>query len=151
MLRCKYVSLAQTHLLGLPLAGFSKGHVVLHTSDFVFLWRLLSGWSAALAMLHFVSGTSRAVSVYTSSWVTWRRCAAFSMTGAGWSAAPTTSWSKFGIQKQKPACTRCRATPTECTPYRYADLCSFLKTKTFSSASPFILLYFLRKLSLCFF
>lgn len=133
MLRCKYVTFAQAHLLNVPLAGFSKGHFVLQLPDFVFLWRLLSGWSAALAMLHFVSGTSRPVSVCTSSWVTWRRCAAFSMTGAGWSAVPMTSWSKFGIQKQKPACTRCRATRTECTPYRYADLCWFLKNKTVNS------------------
>lgn len=80
----------------------------------------LSGWSVAPVTPHCASGTSRQVSVYTSSWATWRQCAASSMTGGGWSAVPTTSWSKCGTPRRKPASTRCRATPTECTRYRWA-------------------------------
>lgn len=120
----KTKTFAGTHLFNQFLAGIlkkkkeKKSHVGLVISDFVFVWFLLSGWSADLATLRFASGTSRPVSVYTSSWATLQRYAASSTTAAGWSAVPTTSWSKFGIQKQKRACTRCRATPTECTPYR---------------------------------
>lgn len=78
------------------------------------------GWSVALVTPRCASGTSRQVSVYTSSWATWRQCDVSSTTGVGWSAVPTTSWSKCGTPRQKPASTRCRATPTEYTHYRWA-------------------------------
>lgn len=76
------------------------------------------GWSVALVTPRCASGTSRQVSVYTSSWATWRQCDASSTTGVGWSAVPTTSWSKCGTPRRRPASTRCRATPTEYTHYR---------------------------------
>lgn len=94
------------------------------TLNYIYLTRrlcgFLSGWSVALVTPRCASGTLRQVSVYTSSWATWRRCAASSMTGGGWSAVPTTSWSKCGTPRQRPASIRCRATPTECTHYRWA-------------------------------
>lgn len=96
--------------------------VLLHVPDSLSLCLsgFLSGWSVALVTPHCASGTLRQVSVYTSSWATWRRCAASSTTGGGWSAVPTTSWSKCGTPRRRPASTRCRATPTECTHYRWA-------------------------------
>lgn len=84
----------------------------------------LSGWSAALGTPRCASGILRPVSVYTSSWATWRRCAASSTMAGGWSAVPTTSWSKCGTLRRRPASTRCRATPTECTHYRWGCLSS---------------------------
>lgn len=89
-----------------------------------------SGWSVALVTPRCASGTLRQVSVYTSSWATWRRFAASSTTGGGWSAVPTTSWSKCGTPRRRPASTRCRATPTECTHYRWAASDSFKITCT---------------------
>lgn len=81
-----------------------------------------AGWSVDLVMPRCASGTLIQVSVYTSSWATWRRCAASSMTGDGWSAVPTTSWWKFGTPRWRPASTRCKATQTECTHYRWGLL-----------------------------
>ncbi len=97
-------------------------NALLHVPDSLSLCPsgFLSGWSVALVTPRCASGTLRQVSVYTSSWAMWRRCAASSTTGGGWSAVPTTSWSKCGTPRRRPASTRCRATPTECTHYRWA-------------------------------
>lgn len=96
----------------------------------------LLGWSVALVMPRCASGTLRQVNVYTSLWATWRRCAASSTMGGGWSVAPTTSWSKCGTLRRRPASIRCRATPTECTLYRWASsdahslefVCAFVRS-----------------------